>query len=72
MGNAGLLLVNTLVNLYIFLLMLRFLLQASQADYYNPISQTVVKSPSRRCAPFRASWARCWVASTWPPWRPAS
>ncbi|GEK48114.1 YggT family protein [Halomonas pacifica] len=43
MGNAGLLLVNTLVNIYLFLMMLRFLLQASRADYYNPISQSVVK-----------------------------
>lgn len=42
-GNAGLLLVNTLINIYLFLLMLRFLLQASRADYYNPLSQSVVK-----------------------------
>ncbi len=53
MGNAGLLLVNTLVNLYIFLLMLRFLLQASQADYYNPISQTVVKITQPAVRPFQ-------------------
>lgn len=43
LGNAGLLLVNTLINIYLFILMLRFLLQASRADYYNPISQSVVK-----------------------------
>ncbi|WP_372609282.1 YggT family protein [Halomonas sp.] len=43
LGSAGLMLVNTLVNIYLFLLMLRFLLQASRADYYNPISQSVVK-----------------------------
>ncbi|MFC2993127.1 MULTISPECIES: YggT family protein [Halomonas] len=54
MGNAGLLLVNTLVNLYIFLLMLRFLLQASQADYYNPISQTVVKITQPAVRPFQS------------------
>ncbi|MBZ9558257.1 MULTISPECIES: YggT family protein [Modicisalibacter] len=43
LGSAGLMLVNTLINIYLFLLMLRFLLQASRADYYNPISQAVVK-----------------------------
>ncbi|WP_163559904.1 YggT family protein [Halomonas sp. NO4] len=43
LGNAGLLLVNTLINIYLFLMMLRFLLQASRADYYNPLSQSVVK-----------------------------
>ncbi|CAM3988342.1 YggT family protein [Vreelandella rituensis] len=43
LGSAGLMLVNTLINIYLFLLMLRFLLQASHADYYNPISQSVVK-----------------------------
>ena len=43
LGSAGLLLVNTLINIYLLLLMLRFLLQASRADYYNPISQSVVK-----------------------------
>jgi YggT family protein len=43
LGSAGLMLVNSLINIYLFLLMLRFLLQASQADYYNPLSQSVVK-----------------------------
>ncbi|SDN29739.1 YggT family protein [Vreelandella arcis] len=43
LGSAGLMLVNSLINIYIFLLMLRFLLQASRADYYNPLSQSVVK-----------------------------
>ncbi|QNI01742.1 YggT family protein [Halomonas sp. SH5A2] len=43
LGSAGLMLVNSLINIYLFLLMLRFLLQASRADYYNPMSQTVVK-----------------------------
>ncbi|MEC9304093.1 MAG: YggT family protein, partial [Pseudomonadota bacterium] len=36
LGSAGLMLVNSLINIYLFLLMLRFLLQASRADYYNP------------------------------------
>jgi len=43
LGSAGLMLVNSLIGIYLFILMLRFLLQASNADYYNPVSQTVVK-----------------------------
>ena len=43
LGSAGLVLVNSLINIYLFLLVLRFLLQASRADYYNPLSQSVVK-----------------------------
>ena len=54
MGNAGLLLVNTLINIYLFLMMLRFLLQASQADYYNPISQSVVKITQPVVRPFQS------------------
>ncbi|MFQ3790065.1 YggT family protein [Halomonas sp. A29] len=53
MGNAGLLLVNTLINIYLFLMMLRFLLQASKADYYNPISQSVVKITQPVVRPFQ-------------------
>ncbi|PRY68171.1 YggT family protein [Halomonas ventosae] len=53
LGSAGLLLVNTLINIYIFLLMLRFLLQASRADYYNPISQSVVKVTQPAVRPFQ-------------------
>ena len=53
MGHAGLLLVNTLINIYLFLMMLRFLLQASQADYYNPISQSVVKITQPVVRPFQ-------------------
>ena len=46
LGDTGIMLVNTLINLYLFVLMLRFLLHASRADYYNPISQAIVKVTS--------------------------
>lgn len=36
-------LVDTLFSLYVFALMLRFLLQWVEADFYNPISQFLVK-----------------------------
>jgi YggT family protein len=52
-GGAGLLLINTAVNFYLLLMMLRFLLQASRADYFNPISQSVVKATQPVVRPFQ-------------------
>lgn len=37
------LIISTFGNLYAFIVILRFLLQLSKADYYNPISQAVAK-----------------------------
>jgi YggT family protein len=37
------LIVNTLFDLYILLVLLRFLLQLLRADFYNPISQFIVR-----------------------------
>ncbi|MCP4432560.1 MAG: YggT family protein [Gammaproteobacteria bacterium] len=37
------LIINTLFDLYILLVLLRFLLQAFRADFYNPVSQFIVK-----------------------------
>ena len=42
-AGLGVFLVETLVGLYVFALMLRFLLQWAEADFYNPISQFLVK-----------------------------
>jgi YggT family protein len=36
-------LINTLFSLYILMVMLRFLLAAVRADFYNPVSQFLVK-----------------------------
>ena len=41
--NAGIFLIQTFAGLYIILILLRFLMQVSRADYYNPICQAVVK-----------------------------
>lgn len=38
------LIINTLFDLYILLVLLRFLLQALRADFYNPVSQFIVKA----------------------------
>jgi YggT family protein len=45
--------VNTLGSLYILAVMLRFLLQWTRADFYNPISQALVKITSPLLRPIR-------------------
>ena len=47
------LIINTLFDLYIFLVLLRFLLQAFRADFYNPVSQFVVKATTPPLKLFR-------------------
>jgi YggT family protein len=41
--NPAVFLIDTVFSLYIFALLLRFLLQWVDADYYNPISQFLIK-----------------------------
>lgn len=43
MSNPVIFLIDTVASLYILAVMLRFLLQWSRAEYYNPISQFLVK-----------------------------
>ena len=43
MTNPFIFLIDTIVSLYILAIMLRFLLQWANADFYNPISQFLVK-----------------------------
>ncbi|MBY4676416.1 YggT family protein [Marinobacterium arenosum] len=47
------LIISTLGNLYAFIVVLRFLLQLAQADYYNPISQAVVKATNPPLMPLQ-------------------
>ena len=42
LGNAGVFLVDTVLGLYILIVLLRFLFQCMRADFYNPISQFIV------------------------------
>lgn len=58
MGNpyatdAATLLIQTLFGLYILVVMLRFLLQLVRADFYNPISQFIVKVTQPPLGPMR-------------------
>lgn len=42
-ANAGLFLIQTLLDLYIYIVILRFLLQTVHADFFNPLSQFAIK-----------------------------
>lgn len=46
-------LVKTLFSLYILAVMLRFLLQLARADFYNPLSQAIVKITDPALRPLR-------------------
>ena len=52
-GNAGVFLVQTLFGLYIGAVMLRFLFALVRADFYNPISQFLVKVTNPPLVPLR-------------------
>lgn len=41
--SSATLLLNTLGGIYLLAILLRFLLQVAKADFYNPVSQAVVK-----------------------------
>ena len=45
-SDAGLFLVDTILGLYILIVLLRLLFQLIRADFYNPISQFIVKVSS--------------------------
>lgn len=60
--NAGLFLVHVLFDTYIFILLMRIVLQKSRMDFYNPLSQWVLKMtnppllPLRRYIPYYAGF----------------
>lgn len=51
--NAAIFLVKTLFSLYILAVLLRFLLQIARADFYNPLSQAIVKVTDPALRPLR-------------------
>lgn len=51
--NVGVFLVDTLFTLYIVVLIVRFLLASSRADFYNPISQFIVQVTNPVLIPLR-------------------
>ena len=61
LASSGIYIIKTLVGLVTYLLLVRFLMQASRANYYNPICQgilratTILTGPLARVVP---SWGR--------------
>ncbi|MBT0585490.1 YggT family protein [Alteromonas oceanisediminis] len=51
--NATYFLVSTLFNLYLMVVLLRLWLQLARADFYNPLSQVVVKATQPVVGPLR-------------------
>ena len=51
--NAVVFIVQTLFGLYLMVIMLRFLLQACRANFYNPLSQFLVKVTNPPLIPMR-------------------
>jgi YggT family protein len=51
--NAGVFLVSIVFDLYIFVLLVRILLAAVRADYFNPLSQMVIKVTQPIIRPLR-------------------
>jgi len=51
--KIALMLLNTISGLFLFIVILRFLLQAVRADFYNPISQFIVKATNPLLLPIR-------------------
>lgn len=53
LSNAGVFLVSTIFGLYILAVMLRLILQIVRADFYNPVSQFIVKVTNPPLKPLR-------------------
>jgi YggT family protein len=52
-SDIAMLLINTVVSIYLLLVLLRFMLQLAKADFYNPISQFIVKATNPILIPMR-------------------
>jgi YggT family protein len=44
LSDTGLFLIDTILGFFILIVMFRFLLQMTRADFYNPLSQFIVKA----------------------------
>lgn len=52
-GDIFTLIIDTLSSLYLMVILLRFILQLSRADFYNPISQFISKATNPLLMPLR-------------------
>lgn len=53
MAQIGILTLQTIGGLYLLAVVLRFLLQAARADFYNPLSQAIAKITTPVLMPLR-------------------
>lgn len=53
LAQIAIYIIQTLGSIYLFLVVLRFLLQLVKADYYNPISRMIVKATNPLLVPLR-------------------
>lgn len=53
LAQIAIYIINTLSSIYLFIVVLRFLLQLVRADYYNPISRVIVKATNPLLVPLR-------------------
>jgi YggT family protein len=60
LGQAGVYLIETLFGLYIFAVLLRFLMQLTRADFYNPIAQFLVLITNPPLLPLRRVLPGLW------------
>ncbi|MBO1518195.1 YggT family protein [Oceanisphaera pacifica] len=51
--NTAYFLINTICNLYLMIVLMRIWLQLARADFYNPVSQFVVKATNPVLKPLR-------------------
>ena len=52
-NNAGLFLISTLFNLYLVILAIRLILAYARANYFNPLTQIIIKCTQPLVAPLR-------------------
>ena len=60
-ANTGVFLVQTFFGLYLILVLVRFLMQVSRVDYYNPICQVVVRLTDPAIKPLKKVLPSIWV-----------
>lgn len=53
LAAAGVFVIQTIAGIYLFIVMLRFLMQVSGADFYNPICQAIVKMTNPPIQPLK-------------------
>jgi YggT family protein len=59
-SDAGYFLVDTVLSLYILIVLLRFLFQLTGVDFYNPVSQFIVKASNPPLSPLRRVVPELW------------